>query len=75
MSFTFDKNKTALMIMDYQNAIVDMVPEGSQALLGKAAKGPGCGSIHRGESHLRGHRLPPGLSRGEPIEQVLRGFA
>jgi nicotinamidase-related amidase len=36
MSFTFDK--TALMIMDYQNAIVDMVPEGSQALLGKAAK-------------------------------------
>jgi|GEM_PF-6745473 hypothetical protein len=27
MNFKFDKSKTALMIMDYQIAIVDMVPE------------------------------------------------
>jgi len=38
MIFTLDKNKTALLIMDYQAAIVDMVPEGSQALLEKAAQ-------------------------------------
>ena len=38
MSFTFDKHKTALLIMDYQNAIVAMVPESSEALLAKAAQ-------------------------------------
>ena len=38
MNFTFDKHKTALLIMDYQCAIVAMVPQASPALLEKAAK-------------------------------------
>ena len=38
MDFTFDPRRTALLIMDYQSAIVDMVPEGSQALLERAAQ-------------------------------------
>jgi nicotinamidase-related amidase len=75
MSFTFDKNKTALMIMDYQNAIVDMVPEGSQALLGKAAKALAAARSTGVKVIYVVIGFRPGLSRGEPIEQVLRGFA
>ena len=38
MTFTFDTPRTALLVMDYQNTIVAMVPEAGQALLEKAAQ-------------------------------------
>jgi nicotinamidase-related amidase len=37
MNFVADTSRTALLILDYQETIVDMVPEARQALLEKAA--------------------------------------
>ena len=37
MAFAIDKTRTALLVMDYQVAIVGMVQQGAEALLAKAA--------------------------------------
>ena len=37
MGFVFDRGRTALLVMDYQNGIVGMVPAGGAALLKSAA--------------------------------------
>jgi nicotinamidase-related amidase len=38
MDANFDRSKTALLVMDYQSAIVSIVPEGAQAGLDNAAQ-------------------------------------
>jgi hypothetical protein len=37
MAFAIDKKKTALLVMGYQAAIVDRVPQSAEALLAKVA--------------------------------------
>ncbi len=74
MTDRLDPKTTALLVMDMQTTILDMLPDAAKkdALLARTAALLERAPQRGGAGHLRGPGIPPGLSRGGHEHDVRR---